>query len=162
MAQTETQVRPPQTQAQQAVVTSTQQAPARQTVAVNTQTAEQAAVISSPPSQQAAAAQRQPASPPASASTSLPVIQAPAMASGTVNRTERAEQTRPPVTSFAIPATIPSEGVEYKIRNGDTLWDIAEAFYRNPFSYPRIARFNNILNPDLIISGTTIRVPPRN
>ena len=67
-----------------------------------------------------------------------------------------------PVSSYNVPSVIPREGVLYRIRYGDTLWDISEAFYRNPWLYPRIARFNNIRNPDLIISGTTIRVPPRN
>ncbi|MDR2303860.1 MAG: LysM peptidoglycan-binding domain-containing protein [Treponema sp.] len=68
----------------------------------------------------------------------------------------------PPVVSHKAPAAIPKEGVPYKIRWGDTLWDIAAAFYRNPWLYPRIARFNNIRNPDSIISGTIIRIPPRN
>lgn len=66
-----------------------------------------------------------------------------------------------PVASYKVPLTIPKEGAPYKIRWGDTLWDISEAFYRNPWLYPRIARFNNIRNPDLIISGTTIRIPPK-
>jgi len=68
----------------------------------------------------------------------------------------------PPVASYNVPATIPREGVNYRIRWGDTLWDIAEAFYRDPWQYPRIARHNNIRNPNLIISGRTIRIPPRN
>jgi nucleoid-associated protein YgaU len=66
------------------------------------------------------------------------------------------------VLSYKVPATIPRDGVPYKIRWGDTLWDISAAFYRNPWLYPRIARFNNIRNPNLIISGTTIRIPPKN
>jgi len=72
-------------------------------------------------------------------------------------------RTRPPapVSSYKVPLKIPKEGVPYKIRWGDTLWDISEAFYRNPWLYPRIARFNKIRNPDLIISGTTIRIPPK-
>jgi hypothetical protein len=76
----------------------------------------------------------------------------------------QAARTRPvpPVASYNVPSVIPREGVVYRIRYGDTLWDISEAFYRNPWLYPRIARFNNIRNPDRIISGTTIRVPPRN
>jgi hypothetical protein len=75
-----------------------------------------------------------------------------------------ARRTRPaaPVASYKVPAVIPREGAAYRIRWGDTLWDISEAFYRNPWLYPRIARFNRIRNPDLIISGTTIRIPPRN
>jgi len=90
-----------------------------------------------------------------------PVIQSPAQASAT---TATANRQRPPapVASYNVPAVIPREGVPYKLRYGDTLWAIADAFYRNPWLYTRIARFNNIRNPDLIISGTTIIVPPKN
>ncbi len=66
------------------------------------------------------------------------------------------------VSENSVLQTIPPEGVPYKIRWGDTLWDISEAYYRNPWLYPRIARFNGIRNPDRIISGTTIRIPPKN
>jgi nucleoid-associated protein YgaU len=76
---------------------------------------------------------------------------------------EPARRVRPPapVTSYKVPQTIPKDGFRYRIRWGDTLWDISEAFYRNPWLYPRIARFNKIRNPDLIISGHFIRVPPK-
>jgi hypothetical protein len=66
-----------------------------------------------------------------------------------------------PVYSFKVPQTIPSEGIVYKIRWGDTLWDISEAFYRNPWLYPTLARHNQIRNPDLIVSGTEITIPTR-
>ncbi|MDR1251660.1 MAG: Hsp70 family protein [Treponema sp.] len=91
-----------------------------------------------------------------------PIIQAPS--SPPPPRPQAAARGRPPapVLSYKVPATIPPEGVSYTIRWGDTLWDISAAFYRNPWLYPRIARFNNIRNPNLIISGTTIRIPPRN
>jgi hypothetical protein len=90
------------------------------------------------------------------------VIQAPV--SPPAARPVPAARQRPPapVASYKVPAVIPKEGVPYTIRWGDTLWDIAGAFYRNPWLYPRIARFNNIRNPNLIISGRTIRIPPRN
>ncbi|MDR3170979.1 MAG: Hsp70 family protein [Treponema sp.] len=68
----------------------------------------------------------------------------------------------PPVATYKVPATIPRKGVMYKIRWGDTLWDISEAFYRNPRLYNYIARFNKIRNPNRIIPGTIIRIPPRN
>ena len=90
-----------------------------------------------------------------------PVIQAPAQAP-VVTGADDARLRTPPVAGFNVPAVIPREGVLYIIRYGDTLWDIAEAFYRNPFLYPHIARFNNISNPNFIIAGTAIRVPPRN
>jgi len=93
--------------------------------------------------------------------TPPPVIVAPVEPPPTKTQQVR-KRPPPPVASYKVPATIPKEGVSYKIRWGDTLWDIAEAFYRNPRLYPRIARFNNIRNPNLIISGRTIRVPPKN
>jgi LysM repeat protein len=88
-----------------------------------------------------------------------PVIQAPAQPQPIpeINR-----RRNPPVASYRVPATIPRNGVAYRVRWGDTLWDIAEAFYRDPWLYPRIARYNGIRNPDLIVSGTTIRIPPKN
>jgi LysM repeat protein len=66
-----------------------------------------------------------------------------------------------PVQSYKVPATIPAGGVAYKIRWGDTLWDISQAFYRNPWRYKYLARYNGIRNPNRIISGTSIRIPPR-
>jgi LysM repeat protein len=115
-----------------------------------------------------AAQPTQPATPPPAAAqpaqpvTPPTVIQAPAQAPVVIVPPAGRERTAPPVASFAVPAVIPREGVPYNIRYGDTLWDIAEAFYRNPWLYPHIARFNNIRNPDFILAGTTIRVPPRN
>jgi hypothetical protein len=73
----------------------------------------------------------------------------------------RRDRPAPPVASYRVPATIPQEGISYQIRWGDTLWDISEAFYRNPRLYTRIARTNGIRNPDHIISGTTIRIMPK-
>jgi LysM repeat protein len=96
--------------------------------------------------------------------TQTPVIQAPAArpAANTRQAAPRRNRIAPPVASYKVPATIPRQGVPYKIRWGDTLWDISEAFYRNAWLYRRIAQFNSIRNPDLIISGTTIRIPPKN
>jgi hypothetical protein len=86
-----------------------------------------------------------------------PVISAAQQSPAVAAAGEAPDRTRPlPVV------TIPQGGMLYKIRWGDTLWDISEAFYRNPWLYQRIARFNNIRNPDFIISGTTIRIPPVN
>jgi hypothetical protein len=96
--------------------------------------------------------------------TPPPVIQAPPAQTAFSPAGQTVNRTRPPapVSSYKVPAVIPANGAPYQIRWGDTLWDISEAFYRNPWLYPRIARFNNIRNPNLIISGTTIRIPPKN
>ena len=56
--------------------------------------------------------------------------------------------------AFVAPAK-----VIYRIKWGDTLWDLAESYYKNPWLYHKIAKANNIKNPDHIISGTFIEIP---
>ncbi len=60
-----------------------------------------------------------------------------------------------------VPAEKPKvkKDVRYRIKWGDTLWDISDSYYKNPWKYPKIARYNGIKNPDLIISGTDILIP---
>ena len=69
---------------------------------------------------------------------------------------EKAEDVKPlpPPAAETKPA-----GVTYKIKWGDTLWDIADTYYKNPWRYKKIASYNNIKNPDHIISGTVITIP---
>jgi hypothetical protein len=50
-------------------------------------------------------------------------------------------------------------GVWYRIRRGDTLWDLSAAFYRTPWLYGKIAKENNIKDPDLIFAGNKIFIP---
>ncbi len=70
-----------------------------------------------------------------------------------------------PQPEVVVPAVPPvaetqkAKDVKYRIRWGDTLWDIADAYYKNPWRYPKIARYNKIKNPDKIISGTDILIP---
>lgn len=52
-----------------------------------------------------------------------------------------------------------SSQIMHHVKWGDTLWDLAGSYYKNPWAYPRIAKENNIKNPDLIISGTTLIIP---
>ncbi len=51
------------------------------------------------------------------------------------------------------------KSINYKIKWGDTLWDIADTYYKNPWRYKYIARWNNIKDPDYIISGNSIIIP---
>ncbi|MCQ2597120.1 MAG: LysM peptidoglycan-binding domain-containing protein [Treponema sp.] len=59
----------------------------------------------------------------------------------------------------APPKEEPKPDIIYKIKWGDTLWDIADTYYKNPWRYKKIARYNGIKDPDYIISGTRIRIP---
>lgn len=69
---------------------------------------------------------------------------------------EKAEEVKPlpPPAAETKP-----KAVSYKIKWGDTLWDIADTYYKNPWRYKKIAKYNNIKNPDHIISGTVIQIP---
>ena len=62
-----------------------------------------------------------------------------------------------PAEPEPLPEKIPD--IRYKIVWGDTLWDISTAYYKTPWKYKKIARYNKIRNPDHIISGTYILIP---
>jgi nucleoid-associated protein YgaU len=62
-------------------------------------------------------------------------------------------------TSAAGTSAASGTGVSYRIKRGDTLWDISSTYYRNPWLFPVIARANDIENPDLIIAGARIFIP---
>ena len=88
--------------------------------------------------------------------------------SQTTASSQPTEQTAPASTGTAEPAVTPaaadskpaaSGSVIYRIKKGDTLWDIASTYYRNPWLYPRLAKANSIKNPDLIFAGTRITIP---
>lgn len=59
------------------------------------------------------------------------------------------------------PAAVASTVTRYKIKWGDTLWDLADSYYRNPWQYKKISTYNKIKNPNLIIAGTYIDIPPK-
>lgn len=66
--------------------------------------------------------------------------------------------------TFAAPAQLEAQAQErerYEVSVGNTLWDLAERFYGNPFDWRRIWEANRetIANPDLIYPGQVILVP---
>ena len=69
-----------------------------------------------------------------------------------IEKAEKVVPKQPPVAEKP-------KNITYKIKWGDTLWDIADTYYKNPWRYKYIARYNGIKNPDHIISGTIITIP---
>jgi hypothetical protein len=56
--------------------------------------------------------------------------------------------------------SISSDDTVYKIKKGDTLWDISEEYLKNPFLWPNIWKENDyIKNPDLIYPGNSLILP---
>lgn len=62
-----------------------------------------------------------------------------------------------PAAPEPVPEKLPD--IRYKIKWGDTLWDISNAYYKTPWKYKKIAKYNKIRNPDRIISGRYILIP---
>ena len=48
--------------------------------------------------------------------------------------------------------------ITHVVVRGDTLWDIAETYVKNPFRYPELAKLNKIKNPDLIYPDEVVRI----
>lgn len=60
----------------------------------------------------------------------------------------------------AMTETVPdSNSVEYRIRRGDTLWDISETFYGTPWMFSELADANEISNPNLIFAESNLEIP---
>ena len=48
---------------------------------------------------------------------------------------------------------------KYTVKEGDTLFTIAEKYYADGYQYSEIAKANNLTNPDLLESGRTLDIP---
>lgn len=82
----------------------------------------------------------------------------------------KAEENKIVVMNETIPPVVPENNtpqteipsiIRHLVKWGDTLWDLAGFYYRNPWLYRIISDANNIKNPDLIISGTYLTIPER-
>lgn len=67
--------------------------------------------------------------------------------------TEMQNKSRP------APADPPIKAKTYTIVKGDTLSGICRKFYGNANLYPKLAKVNNIKNPNLIYTGNTLKIP---
>ena len=89
-----------------------------------------------------------------------PVPSQPVQPEQPVKQEPPVQQTAPAVKEPAASGS-GQKAIRYKLRWGDTLWDLSETYYRNPWLYTKIAKHNKLKNPDLIISGTYIEIPPQ-
>ncbi|MBC8233531.1 LysM peptidoglycan-binding domain-containing protein [bacterium] len=64
------------------------------------------------------------------------------------------------VSSFAkITVKEPVEGKVITIKQGDTLWDLAEEWLKDPLKWPEFKKYNEYTNPDLIYPGEDMQIP---
>jgi len=70
------------------------------------------------------------------------------------------DSTRKPAPTV-FPASAPAEGeVSHVVKKGDTLWDIAKAYLKDPFRWPEVFQRNTdvVENPHWIYPGEVIRI----
>jgi len=68
------------------------------------------------------------------------------------------QESAPAAETEPLPLTEPS--TSYMINKGDTLWDIAHTYLKDPFLWPFIWKANpSITNPDLIFAGNKLAIP---
>jgi len=81
---------------------------------------------------------------------------------GTVAAQEPAPDTTRKPAPTILPASAPAEGeVVHVVKKGDTLWDIAKAYLKDPFRWPEVFRRNTdvVENPHWIYPNEVIRIP---
>lgn len=66
--------------------------------------------------------------------------------------------TAAPARATATPAATAVQS--HKVLAGDTLSGICRRYYGNTALYPKLATYNGIKNPNLIIDGSIIKIPP--
>ena len=99
--------------------------------------------------------QKEPAPPPATEPGGEAPAPAPPAVPAAVLPAPTAEE---PATPAPAPAV--EEHPAYIIKQGDTLWDISNTFFKDPFLWPFIWKANpSITNPDLIFTGNKLVIP---
>lgn len=91
----------------------------------------------------------------AAKSTHIPVME------NTAPTTVPAATTKPPTEPTPPPDTVKTQIIIHIVVKGDTLWDIAKRYVKDPFRYPELARLSKIRNPDLIYPGDRVRIIKR-
>ncbi|GHJ50110.1 hypothetical protein Cs7R123_74520 [Catellatospora sp. TT07R-123] len=105
-----------------------------------------------PPAAEAPAAPPPPAAAPAPPPVAPPVAEAPAAP---------AKPAAAPAAKPAAATTKAKQAQErtYRVKAGDTLWDIAANYYGDGRQYMKIAKANNIADPNQIDIGWVLKIP---
>lgn len=93
---------------------------------------------------------------PSASATSTPTVAPKVTATAQATATPKAS-----AQAQATPSTKPAgtNGAQYTVQAGDTLWQIAETRYGTGFAWKEIAKANNITEGGMITTGTVLNLP---
>ncbi len=97
----------------------------------------------------------------------------PATSAPAATPTPKQAESVPAKENQIVIATVPSQvvpeqpvksatkvpDIKYTVVWGDTLWDISNAYYKNPWRYKYLAQYNKLSNPNYIKAGSVILIP---
>ncbi len=78
---------------------------------------------------------------------------------GVAEQTSQKTQTVNNSTSSSSKNSANTSSDKYTVKDGDTLFQIAQKYYQDGYKYPLIASANKINNPDLISTGQSLTIP---
>src|SRR3954469_10218518 len=76
-------------------------------------------------------------------------------------RISRAQDHRKPAPTFTNSTPLAADEVEHVVKKGDTLWDLARTYLKDPFKWPEVFSRNSDIVEDAhwIYPGENIRIP---
>jgi len=63
-----------------------------------------------------------------------------------------------PAAQIPTPSITPIKAKYYILKEGESLWEVAQKEYGNPYLYPTIIELNRLDSPDFTNPGTKIRI----
>lgn len=73
-------------------------------------------------------------------------------------KTQKAASTTKQEQEAKANGTVPLP-TKHTVKEGDTLWSIAEVYYKSGYNWVDVQNANSLVNPDMIEAGTVLTIP---
>lgn len=77
-----------------------------------------------------------------------------------ISQNDQSDTISPEASVAPSPTEKPEDKITYTVKPGETLWQIAESVYGDPYQWQMIAEANNLAHPGTIHAGNILTIPP--